>query len=135
MQTVTPGLTGPQQRWAEALESGEFSQGFGYLRTRDSYCCLGVACEVFIRDGGTLQTRLVYKRANAGPTHVSYNGRCDGLPPVVRQHFDLGDCYGTYWNEGGVHSLIRDNDVERFTFPEIAQIMRSQPDHLFVSEL
>lgn len=49
--------------FVEALESGEFPQGNGYLciPSRDrtgaivyDYCCLGVACEVAIRDGLSL---------------------------------------------------------------------------------
>lgn len=56
------------QLWVEALESGEFEQGSGQLETRYSlndkgettdeatYCCLGVAIEVALRDGYTPQT-------------------------------------------------------------------------------
>ena len=36
-----------QEKWVEALESGEYKQGKTYLRdSEDKYCCLGVACEV-----------------------------------------------------------------------------------------
>lgn len=37
------------EKWLEALESGEYKQGQGYLRRlngKPKYCCLGVACEV-----------------------------------------------------------------------------------------
>lgn len=30
----------------KALRSGEFKQGFGHLNKDDSYCCLGVACQL-----------------------------------------------------------------------------------------
>lgn len=33
-------------RWAEALESGRYPQGYGRLRTEDGYCCLGVLCDI-----------------------------------------------------------------------------------------
>lgn len=33
--------------WVKALNSGEYEQGSGYLRANDSFCCLGVLCEVF----------------------------------------------------------------------------------------
>ena len=37
-------------RWVEALQSGNFTQGRGLLRsTDDRYCCLGVLCEVYRR--------------------------------------------------------------------------------------
>jgi hypothetical protein len=39
--------------WAEALESDDFKQGLGALRTRDGgRCCLGVACDAFKRATG-----------------------------------------------------------------------------------
>jgi hypothetical protein len=35
-------------KWVEALRSGDFKQGKGYLNNRDdnSFCCLGVLCEI-----------------------------------------------------------------------------------------
>lgn len=60
-------------KWVEALESGEYQQGRGALRNDDdTYCCLGVACEVsglgswtggmhtytFLVDGGGEQSVL-----------------------------------------------------------------------------
>lgn len=35
-----------KKKWVEALRSGKYSQGKNYLRKGDSYCCLGVLCEV-----------------------------------------------------------------------------------------
>jgi hypothetical protein len=35
-----------QQQWVAALRSGKYKQGQGRLQSRDSYCCLGVACAV-----------------------------------------------------------------------------------------
>lgn len=34
------------RKWVEALRSGEYKQGRGQLRVGDSFCCLGVACEI-----------------------------------------------------------------------------------------
>lgn len=46
-------------KWAEALESGEYEQGRNHLAIigedtesgKTFYCCLGVACEVAIKNG------------------------------------------------------------------------------------
>lgn len=40
-------------RWIEALESGEYQQGQGALRHLEAgtFCCLGVATDVAIRNG------------------------------------------------------------------------------------
>ena len=32
--------------WVDALRSGKYSQGRGSLHYEDSYCCLGVLCDV-----------------------------------------------------------------------------------------
>lgn len=36
------------QKWIEALDSGEYSQGRSRLQSKEGYCCLGVACKVLI---------------------------------------------------------------------------------------
>jgi hypothetical protein len=47
--------------WIDALRSGEYRQGHGHLAGKDGevvkYCCLGVACEVAIKDGLDLEGR------------------------------------------------------------------------------
>ncbi len=44
-------LTENQLRLCEALESGEFEQGYHALCINGKYCCLGVAQELMVRDG------------------------------------------------------------------------------------
>ena len=45
------------RRWAKALRSGEYVQGNGFLKTSNvdggnvRHCCLGVLCEIAIKDG------------------------------------------------------------------------------------
>lgn len=36
------------QKWANALRSGEYSQTMGTLEDEQGFCCLGVACKIFI---------------------------------------------------------------------------------------
>ncbi len=41
-------------KWLIALRSGKYKQGSGRLRSRDdTYCCLGVLCDVAIESGWT----------------------------------------------------------------------------------
>jgi trans-aconitate methyltransferase len=42
---------GNVRRWVEALRSGDYVQGKGALAQDGKYCCLGVACEVALRNG------------------------------------------------------------------------------------
>jgi hypothetical protein len=39
-------------RWVAALRSGEYKQTRGKLRRTDSFCCLGVLCDVYRKDVG-----------------------------------------------------------------------------------
>lgn len=40
-----------KQKWIEALRSGNYKQGTGYLKATDgTWCCLGVLCDVLGRD-------------------------------------------------------------------------------------
>lgn len=34
------------EKWIKALRSGDYKQGRGHLKTKDGYCCIGVACEI-----------------------------------------------------------------------------------------
>lgn len=36
------------QKWIDALRSGKYEQAVGMLQNDRGYCCLGVACEIFI---------------------------------------------------------------------------------------
>lgn len=38
-------------KWVAALRSGDYEQGRGYLH-RGGFCCLGVACDLFIKETG-----------------------------------------------------------------------------------
>lgn len=35
-----------KEEWIEALRSGKYKQATGKLRVDDSYCCLGLLCEI-----------------------------------------------------------------------------------------
>lgn len=43
-----------KERWIAALESGEYEQGRGYLKTSaegvDKFCCLGVLCDLYSKE-------------------------------------------------------------------------------------
>lgn len=51
--------------WVDALRSGEYEQGEGVLAEDGRYCCLGVLCEVAIKDGVPL------KRVDQGEHYMS----------------------------------------------------------------
>lgn len=40
------------ERWVAALRSGEYEQSAGFLQTTEGYCCLGVLCDLHMRETG-----------------------------------------------------------------------------------
>lgn len=59
---------GVMERWASALESGDYGQTTGVLTDgKGRYCCLGVLCELAVKDG------IIKKRAEQ-PT---FDDECD----------------------------------------------------------
>lgn len=88
--------------WIEALRSGEYSQYRGGLRglRDDSFCCLGVLCDLAAKDGGPQWDG------------VHFMGRNGALPSPVRNF--LGMSMGEeFW-------LVGLNDTEGADFPAIA---------------
>ena len=41
-----------KQKWLDALRSGKYAQAQERLHTEDGFCCLGVLCEVYIKEHG-----------------------------------------------------------------------------------
>jgi hypothetical protein len=38
--------------WTDELRSGKYKQGIGFLEKDDKYCCLGILCELYIKEIG-----------------------------------------------------------------------------------
>ena len=101
--------------WAEALRSGKYSQIRGQLRTDLlGRCCLGVACDVLIvpwtKEGGTWLP--------------SNHDMDDYMPSPLAEQFGM--------DTESLKKFVRWNDNARKTFAEIADIIESEPDGLFV---
>lgn len=108
-----------QEKWLQALESGDYFQCRGVLESNTegvmSYCCLGVANEVL-----SLQERSLGGLDNT----FEFLGlrECLGLlmtpaqDPNTAQH---------------ATDLSQLNDKLRWTFSEIADYIRANPDNVF----
>lgn len=119
------------QKWVDALRSGKHTQTRGKL-TRivdgqiEGSCCLGVGCEVAIENGVSVDRRL-----EGG--FVFYDGRAGVLPGSVTRWLGLVSGGGYYRSaEGKDRDLTRDNDFYLKSFAEIADIIESEPEGLFV---
>lgn len=109
MKKIDPEFKG---RWVAALRSGNYKQGQGRLRRADdTYCCLGVACDVsgrgewMLSEGAYEYVLSTFKRSfMAVPTVLAEE---IGLEISL----DAGDPQRVLW---------RLNDTEGRSFAEIA---------------
>lgn len=68
-----------KSRWVTALRSGEYKQGQGGLHPEeDSFCCLGVLCDLHSKETGT-----EWKSSNQDCFFPSYMGITNYLPKEV----------------------------------------------------
>ena len=107
-------FTPKQEAWLQALESGEYKQGRGFLVVEDRFCCLGVAC--------ALNTNL--RRMSDG-FEDSYRRCTRALPDAVQVGLGLTD------NGAMKLTYMNDSIVNHKNFKEIATEMRNHPERFF----
>lgn len=121
------------QKWIEALRSGEYPQTVGFLHDAKGYCCLGVACEIYIKEGLPLPTgRIEYFSSTF---YYGDENETESLPPEVQNWLGLSSISGQFYNSktGQVDELVNWNDDLK-SFNEIADLIESMPEDLFVEE-
>jgi hypothetical protein len=78
---------------ADALESGNFPQAKGALRTEDGFCCLGVACELYRQATGMGQWAYPHYSVDMVPRRYIFNlngyEHANYLPPQVADWYGL----------------------------------------------
>ena len=110
----------------EALRNGGHRQVTGQLHNVtdgvDGYCCLGVACEVYLKHNPNPDAVITHSNGTR-----AYFGKTTDLPEVVRKWygFDMHDA----GYEGSEQSLMNDNDSGK-SFAYIAEIIESNPHGL-----
>lgn len=105
--------------WVERLESGAIQQGYNQLADGELRCCLGVLCDIAVEQGVIESYKSDY-------------GNLDGYADVMEM-VGLLSAEGEYLADRETEwSLVKDNDVKCLSFPEIAEIIRSEPEGLFV---
>ena len=133
-------LTPLQEKWLQALESGDYQQTTGHLcayqdadgitaepgsdeemsNPPNSFCCLGVACEI-------AENEMLIDR---------YDPRLNFPPEKVVEIFGFLPSHSrlSLGEQKGTSALARLNDIEGLTFPQIAAKVRQSPETYFVSE-
>lgn len=108
------------KKWVKALRSGKYEQGRGYLREGDTWCCLGVLCDVLGMKGrtsGDVYTFGKYSYENLPPKAVKLAGMCSnaGIPTD-----------GARISLGHVPSFsLADANDRGVTFPKIADYIEA----------
>ena len=120
LQKLVPRI---KQLWLDALRSDEYKQGKSSLclsyKTGKEHCCLGVLCEVYIKDTG----HDIFEKHSS-----SYDGSSSHPPPIVTE-WAFGKTESErlpdwYVIENGEHvSLTHLNDYRHFSFSKIADMI------------
>lgn len=120
------------QKLVAALRSGEFEQAQHALREDDSFCCLGVACELYRREhpdeGDWIENETIYEECRVLPHRVQ---RWLGFTYKDGQFYS--DTLPHTWSDGlysGGTTLADLND-SGCSFEGIANTIESEPDGLF----
>lgn len=100
--------------WIAALTGGEYAQGYEFLKQKNnSFCCLGVLCDLHARETGASWTPAVLSGCE------SYLDSAFDLPkPVI-------EWAGLQVKNPVIRSvsLTQHNDHDQRTFAEIAQLI------------
>jgi hypothetical protein len=90
---------------AKALESGKYSQCRGSLRENNSYCCLGVACDLYRHTIKHTRKRAAWSK-NPDGTRYMFLGESDFAPLAVAKWFGWRHLIGFL----GENDLLGEND-------------------------
>ena len=115
-----------KQRWIDALRSGKYEQGRGALRTGDTFCCLGVLCDIhkpegwkFCQGGGDVARQWGYEDFNGD------GERNDVLPPHVKRWAGLELQSPEIKKLDGYAASLANLNDNGTTFAEIADLIET----------
>lgn len=138
------------EKWAALLESGEFSQARNALSRVSApeedvptdpanrtvgHCCLGVLCELAVREGIIGRPEQYGDSLSANGVALSYAGAESFLPMKVVEWAGLAShnprvYLSEEFGDGDVHTeqhtLADLNDIQVMSFKEIARVVREQ---------
>lgn len=123
-----------RQKWLDALRSGKYRQGTSYLKKYDPikkksyFCCLGVACELAIKDGLKIEVEkelgLMDIDKKEYNTVFRFDNKSDYLPYDVQQWLGVTESDPSikdHNNEFYNVSIL--NDEKNYKFKQIADLL------------
>jgi hypothetical protein len=106
-----------KQKWVNALRSGDYQQGHNYLHTDNGFCCLGVLCDLYIKENN-----VEWELVNDGDNY-EFQHSDTYLPNSVVEWANLK--YNNPIVNHEASTLATLNDIG-FTFNKIADIIEEQ---------
>jgi hypothetical protein len=104
------------RKWAKMLDSGDLKQSKYTLRNKNGFCCLGALCNLHATEHPEIAVKQKRKYV--------YLERAAILPTSVMEWSGMKTDNGGF-NIYGMHSSLADlNDMEEWTFPQIAKFIR-----------
>jgi len=74
-----------KEKWLEALRSGDYEQGEGGLHKGETFCCLGVLCDIAIKEGiGRWAPNVDLENENEIDLYGFNGGECRVLPLQIQ---------------------------------------------------
>ena len=117
-----------------ALRSGDYKQGCGALLSIDTkFCCLGVACDISGVGRWQSQKPSPENGWDNTPKFLYFKDYAV-MPEEVMEYYGFTTSLGLFTEPGTRHSttLACLNDEDKLSFDEIANIIESEPEGMFI---
>ena len=109
-----------KKKWLKALTGGEYEQAKGRLRRGDAFCCLGVLCDLYVKEGmGRWKREILHSDYILPGDVVTWAGLQDCDP-------DLKELLPSKKNAGEEAGTLAGMNDEGYSFKEIAKVIRKQ---------
>lgn len=108
------------KKLVDALRSGEYKQNTGCLKQGNTYCCLGVACDLFIKENSEYgwQTKGDWNE-------YEINDKKAYLPLYVANWLGIDNPFITLLGDN-LHSAAYLNDILKYDFNQIADLIERE---------
>ena len=105
------------KQWTKALRSGKYTQTTHRLKSKASYCCLGVLCEIYGEEHD-----VQFSPSKYSDHTFTFLGETAGIPKEVMRWADIKTNNVSYRDHDSEYQLTYENDSGR-TFSQIADMI------------
>ena len=105
-----------KEKWLNALRSGDYQQTQNYLHKEDGFCCLGVLCDLYIKENNEEWNLAVAEDGDRD--YYEFQDKTGRIPLSVIEWAGVEDCNPNICGR----SLAERNDTGS-TFNEIADLI------------